>query len=128
MHFSLFVHYFDQSLECPRFFGCNNKNILPSHVNVVCWPLRWHVCVLQVAACRSGVEAGDEPWRRAGGQSLAGPVASQPAAAGEAVAQGGPAACSWALTSTKWTRSSPLHLGARAAECSVLSPHTVSLH
>lgn len=101
----------------------SNKNRQPSHIHGVFWLWHWHVCALQVAACRSGVELWNEPWRGAGGQPLA-----EPPAEGEAVAQGGPAACSWALTSTKWTRSSPLHLGARAAECSVLSPHTVSLY
>lgn len=69
------------------------------------------MCVLQVAVCWSGVEVGDEPWRGARVQSLAERAVTQPAAAGEAIAQGGPTACSWALTSTKWTCSSPLHLG-----------------
>lgn len=70
------------------------------------------LCILQVAVCRSRVEVRYSQWRAAGDQLLAERAVAQPAsAAGEAVAQGGPAACSWVLTSTKWFRSSPLYLG-----------------
>lgn len=72
------------------------------------WQL-WHrlACLPQVAEGPGGLKVWDEPWKSAGGvRSLAQLASAQPTAA-----RGGPAACSCALTSTKWTRSCPPYLG-----------------
>lgn len=70
---------------------------------------------------QAGVEVWDEPWSWAGGPSLA-----EPAGRAGVSHQEGQAACSQAPSNKQVDPvlfSSP---GTRAAECSVLPPHTVS--